>query len=69
VLTDPVAIAETQKKLEESNDIMTLVIGILQDANIVAKDGHAHECFYDGHLYQMFCTNSLKAISGEQDGV
>jgi ankyrin repeat protein len=69
VLTDPVAIAEAQKKLEESNDIMTLVIGILQDANIVAKDGHAHECFYDGHLYQTFCTNSLKAISDEQDGV
>ena len=39
-----------------SDALLTLVMGILQEVNIVAADGHAHECFSKGQLFKDFCT-------------
>ena len=58
VLTDPAEIAAMQTRLEQSNALLTLVLGLLQEANIVAKDGHVHECFFEGQLYADFCKES-----------
>ena len=66
-LTDPDAVAQATLKFEQSNALLSLIIGILQDANIIAKDGHAHECFFNGQLYVDFCRDNNEAVC--EDGL
>ena len=41
--------------LERSNCFLRLVLSMLQETNIVARDSHAHGCFFEGQLYEDYC--------------
>jgi len=69
VLTDPEAIEEMKLKLAASDALMSIVMGMLQEANVVAKDGHAHECFFAGQLYDAYCEESHKVVVDNGENV